>query len=70
MSELPKSWPLGGAKEVATNWVFGSCTCPVKRLLLFFPFLNGVNWEFPGGPEARTWRFHCGGPGFHLWLRN
>ena len=20
-------------------------------------------WEFPGGPVARTWCFHCWGPG-------
>ena len=52
MSELPKSWPLDGAKEAATNWIFGSCNRPVKRLLLFFPFSNGRNWELLGSPEA------------------
>lgn len=27
------------------------------------PTNQPINWEFPGGPAGRTWRFHCGGPG-------
>ena len=26
--------------------------------------------DFPGGPVAKTARFQCRGPGFHLWSEN
>ena len=27
-------------------------------------------WEFPGGSEIKTLRFHCWEPGFDPWLGN
>ena len=30
-------------------------------------FETTVSWEFPGSPAVRIPRFHCRGPGFHLW---